>query len=657
MCGIAGIVASDSTRIEASVLQRMGRAMRHRGPDDAGVYVDQSDGTSAGLAHRRLSIIDLSPAGHQPMSNEDGTIWLTYNGEIYNHAALRRELIARGHQYRSHTDSETIIHAYEEWGDACVERFRGMFAFGIWDSRKRRLLAARDRLGVKPFYYAVRGRSMVFASEIKAILASGCVQPAAAREAIPEYLMFGHLAGEGTMFEHIMKLPPGHVMAWEAGRVRISRYWEVKFTPDESKTEEEFQRRFAEILDESVRLRLMSDVPLGVFLSGGLDSSAIAAVMSRHVSGRLKTFSVGFEAPYYSESPFARVVARHIGAEHHEVVLTPSAFMDSLPRMIWHEDEPLWGPASVALYHVADLASKSVKVVLTGEGSDELFAGYDRYWMTELNARLAPAYGLVPRRLRDVVRRAVVHGMLPQRVRRGLSHTILNHDRMPEGLFFDNWFGVFTPEMQHRIGTTALQRTLEATDVYASHRRVFDRSRGAALVDRMLYTDINSNLVELLMKQDQMSMAASIESRVPFLDHKLVEFAASVPWRYKLGARSGKQLIKRALVDYLPDHILNRPKEGFPVPFDAWLREKYFDQAQGVLLGRSALSRGWFRPEAVKALLSDHKAGRQDSARQIWSLLGLELWAQIFLDGDVAWHEAPDEAWQESGAAAAGAAR
>jgi len=648
MCGIAGIVASDSTRVEVSVLHRMAGTMRHRGPDDAGVHLDQTDQVCVGLAHRRLSIIDLSSAGHQPMSNEDGTIWLTYNGEIYNHAEIRRELVNRGHRYRSQTDSETILHAYEEWGDRCIERFRGMFAFVIWDRGKGRLLAARDRLGVKPLYYAVCGRSLVLASEIKAILASGRVHAAAARDAIPEYLMFGYLAGDGSMFEHIKKLPPGHVLTWEQGRVRVSRYWDVNFAPDESHSEEELQRQFVELFEESIRLRLMSEVPLGVFLSGGLDSSAIAAVMSRQVSGRLQTFSVGYESQYYSELPFARAVARHIGSEHREVILTPAAFLASLPRMIWHEDEPLWAAPSVALYHVAALASKSVKVVLTGEGSDELFAGYDRYWMTAWNARLAPLYRLVPRPVRQVIRQTVTGGLLPERLRRGLGHTVLNHDHIPEGLIFDSWFGVFTPDMQRQIGGVALQRTLEVTDVYAAHRQLFERSVGAALVDRMLYSDVKSNLVELLMKQDQMSMAASIESRVPFLDHKLVEFAARVPWRYKLRGRSGKHLLKRALKGYLPDNILNRPKQGFPVPFDSWLREQLFDQAEGVLLSNAAEHRGWFRPAAVRELLDAHRAGQHNATRRIWCLLGLELWAQMFLDGNLAWRDAPEDAWHES---------
>jgi asparagine synthase (glutamine-hydrolysing) len=622
----------------------MNGTMRHRGPDDAGVHVDIGERMAVGLGHSRLSIIDLSAAGHQPMTNEDGTLWLTYNGEIYNHSDLRQELVARGHRYRSQTDSETILHAYEEWGDRCVDRFRGMFAFAIWDRRHNRVLLARDRLGVKPLYYAIIGRALVFASEIKAVLASGCVAAAPAAEAVPEYLTFGYLAGEQSMFEHIRKLPPGHLLVWQDGVGTTTRYWDVDFDPDESTPEEELRRQFRELFEHSVKLRLMSDVPLGVFLSGGLDSSAIAAVMSRHVSGRLKTFSVGFERAYYSELPFAREVAQSIGADHHEVILTPSAFLESLATTIWHEDEPTWGPASVALYHVSRLAAESVKVVLTGEGSDELFGGYDRYWMTALNTRLGSVYRRLPAAATGAIRRAVMNGVLPERVRRALSHTVINHGHDPNQLVFDNWFAVFTPGMQHAIGTAWLTSQLAAVDVYRTHRELFDRSGGDDVVNRMLYTDVKSNLVELLMKQDQMSMAASIESRVPFLDHHVVEFAARVPSRFKIKGHSGKHLVKEALRDCIPERIRNRRKQGFPVPFDTWLVDHYFDRVQGLLLAPAA-DRGWFRPDAVRRMLAAHRERRENAGRQIWNMVTLELWARIFLDGDHAWVSHPRQAW------------
>ena len=632
MCGIAGILGSKPIAPER--LAGMGAVLRHRGPDDSGVWTGGGDGTFVGLVHRRLSIIDLSAAGHQPMCNEDGTIWLTYNGEIYNHGDVRRELEATGHRYTSQTDSETIIHGYEEWGADAISRFRGMFAFAIWDSSRQRLLLVRDRLGVKPLYYTENNGQFAFASEIKALLESGLVKPTPTQGGLAEYLSFGYLAGEETMFAGVRKLPPGHVLTWERGVVSVRRYWDVVFEPDEQMSERELRDGFLQLFEESVRLRLMSDVPLGVFLSGGLDSSAIAAVTSRLIGGRLKTFSVGYESSFYSEFEFARQVAEHIGAEHHEIVVTADTFLDALPRLIWHEDEPLWAPPSVALYYVSELASREVTVVLTGEGSDELFAGYDRYWMTAVNARIQSIYSHVPARVRLALRRILLHGPLPERARRALSHTALNHESYPDTLFFDNWLGVFSREQLVDIADVELRRDLESVDVRASHLDIFRRGVGAEIIDELLYSDIKTNLVELLMKQDQMSMATSIESRVPFLDHKLVEFAARVPARFKVKGTSGKHLVKEALGGYLPRSILHRPKKGFPVPYEEWLRDRYAPDIEAMLLSDRARERRWLKPEVVRRLFAAHRSGRVNMSRHIWALWGLELWARIFIDDE-----------------------
>lgn len=634
MCGICGIVRHDGGIVARDLIQAMGDVMSYRGPDDSGTWIETGPGASVGLGHRRLSIIDLSSAGHQPMTNEDGSIWLSYNGEIYNHTEVRRDLEAAGHSYRSHTDSETIIHAYEEWGESCVERFRGMFAFALWDSRARRLVLVRDRLGIKPLYYALTSDTLVFASEIKAILASGLVAARVNEASLPEYLTFGYLAGEETLFNGIQKLPPGHRLVWQAGRVTVEPYWSLRFAPDGQSTEQELAHRFRELFEESVRLRLMSDVPLGVFLSGGLDSSAIAAVMGKFVPGRLKTFSVGFESQYYSEFSHAREVARLIGSEHREIVLTADMFEQALPRLTWHEDEPLWGTASVALHYVSDLASRDVTVVLTGEGSDELFAGYDRYWMTALNARFLPAWRSLPRSLKGLARGLLAGKVAPERLRRAFGHTLLHHETMPDGLFFESWFGVFPGEWQQRLAGPVLTRALAEADVYSAHRRLYEASCAADPIDRLLHTDIKSNLVELLMKQDQMSMATSVESRVPFLDHRLVEFAATVPSRFKVKGTSGKHLVKTALAEYLPESIRHRRKMGFPVPYEAWLHEGFAPRIEHLLLDDRALSRGWFTREGIADVFAQHRAGRRNCSRQIWALWGLELWARIFLDGE-----------------------
>jgi asparagine synthase (glutamine-hydrolysing) len=434
------------------------------------------------------------------------------------------------------------------------------------------------------------------------------------------------------MVRGIQQVPPGHLLIWENGSIRIEPYWQLTFRPDRGTAPEEMTRRFGALFDEAVRLRLMSDVPLGVFLSGGLDSSAIAAAMKPHVTGALKTFSVGFEDKYYSEFSYAREVAQAIGADHHEVILTRDQFFDALPRLIWHEDEPLWGTASVALYFVSELASKEVKVVLTGEGSDELFAGYDRYWLTALNARALRVYGRLPRTLRTTFKRALGSEVVPERLRRALSHTFVQQDSMPDGLILDNWFGIIPPAWQQAIAGPALQRDLSAGDAYASRRGIFDGAAATELVDRFLYLDIKSSLVELLMKQDQMSMATSIESRVPFLDHKLVEFAATVPAELKISGTSGKHIVKNALRDVLPASILTRKKMGFPVPWEEWLRESLLTKVEGLLLEERSLDRGWITAAGVRSIVNEHRSGRRNLSRQLWALHGLETWARVFID-------------------------
>ena len=645
MCGISGIV---SDRAEVGSLDRvvaMALEQRHRGPDDSGAFLDTARSPYAGLSHRRLSIIDLSAAGRQPMTNEDGSLWLSYNGEIYNHALIRRELESKGHRYRSHTDSESILHAYEEWGDACVQRFRGMFAFAIWDTPRRRLLLARDRFGVKPLYYAVHNGSLAFASEIKAVLKSAVVPTEARESAIPEYLLFGYLGSEDTMFRHVHKLMPGHVLVYEDGRINVEQYWDLDFTPQAVVDETEAEQHVFDLLERSIEMRLMSDVPLGVFLSGGLDSSAIAAIMARHVTGRLKTFAVGFESQYYSEHSYARQVAEHIGAEHHEVVLTADNFLRTLPRLIWHEDEPIWGPPCVALHHVAALAADHVKVVLTGEGSDELFAGYDRYWMTHWNAMLGRTYDRVPAAIKSLAKRLLVNGPLPAGLRRGFGHTFLNHGVSPDQFVFDNWLGMITPPVQRAICTSSLLADTEDVDPYAAHRHFFESAKSNTVVDRLLYADVKTNLVELLMKQDKMTMAVSIESRVPFLDHEFAEFAAGLPWRMKVRGRSVKAVLKNALRAHLPATIVDRPKKGFPVPFPSWLRERFRRPVESVLLSEDSVTQQWVRPDAVRQLLASHFAGEVEATRPVWNLLSLELWGRIFLKGERSWADWPEVDW------------
>jgi asparagine synthase (glutamine-hydrolysing) len=641
MCGIAGLVSRDALAPDGRARAvAMREILVHRGPDEAGLFEDRH----AALAHRRLSIVDLT-TGQQPLANEDKTVWVSFNGEIYNHADVRRDLEPRGHVYHTRSDTETIVHAYEQWGDECVQRFRGMFAFALWDARKRRLLLVRDRLGIKPLYWTRVGDTVLFASEIKALFASGLIQPEANEAALPEALSTRYVAGEATLFRGIRKLLPGHLLVFEDGEVSVRRYWDVPTGRPKGRHYDDGSRaglqagpdmvaRFRALLEESVRLRLMSDVPLGMFLSGGIDSSAIAALMARMIDRPLQTFSVAFDQRAFNELEYAREVARAIGADAHEIVINDRDFFGALPRLVWHEDEPIAHTSSVPLYFVSALARQHVTVVLTGEGSDELLAGYGKYPRIAWNWRAGTIY---ERMLPAAARRAVAEGVVPRlpgRLGRYARRSFLAMERTPESMFLDNFASIRLGE-QRRLLAARLRAAANPQQAYASSMAHFDAPNGGStFLDRLLYADIKTYLVELLMKQDQMSMATSIESRVPFLDHKLVEFAATLPDRWKLSGLTTKRVLREAMRGVLPPSILNRPKMGFPVPFASWLRGGWNDVARQVLLDRRTRQRGIIDAPAVDQLLRDHAAGHTEGGDRIWTLMNLELWYRTFVDGD-----------------------
>lgn len=633
MCGIAGFVAPEGLQVdERGRLLRMQAALTHRGPDEEGTHIDHW----AALGHRRLSIVDLA-TGQQPLCNEDASIWTVYNGEIYNHGELRVVLEAAGHRYRTKCDTETIVHAYEQWGDDCVNHFRGMFAFAIWDAPRRRLLLARDRLGVKPLYWTRSAGRLFFGSEIKAILASGSVRAQPNEAALPELLGTRYLSGTESMFLGIHRLLPGHTLSFSGGTARTRRYWDVPAASEpagrgDHLTDRQAVDQFRALLEESVRLRLMADVPLGVFLSGGLDSSAIAALMAREIDRPLQTFSVAFAEQAFNELGFARQVCRAIGAEAHEVVIDAPQFFEALPRLIWHEDEPLAHPSSVPLYFVSELARRHVKVVLTGEGSDELLAGYGKYPRALMNWRAAGLYRLIPSPVRELVARRIVPS-LPGRLGRLARRSFLSIARTPAAMFFDN-FAAIGLRQQHTLLSPGFAARATTETVYAASRAYFEFPQGGTLLDRLLYADIKTYLVELLMKQDQMSMAASIESRVPFLDHRLVEFVAALPPRFKLRGLTTKWILREAVRDLLPPAIVNRRKMGFPVPFGRWMQQGWDAIARDVLLDRRSRERGIIAPFAVERLIRDHANGAIDGGDALWSLLNLELWYRTFVDGD-----------------------
>jgi asparagine synthase (glutamine-hydrolysing) len=633
MCGICAIYnfdRNDSVRPEA--LHAMNRQIVHRGPDDSGSYAERN----VGLAMRRLSIVDLK-TGHQPLCNEDKSIWIVFNGEIYNHAELRPALEERGHRYRTRSDTETIVHLYEEYGEDCVRHLRGMFAFAIWDSRRRTLFCARDRLGIKPLYYAVQKGHLLVASEIKALLAFPDMRTELESAAIPEYLAFGHVSGSRTLFAGIERLEPGHwLIADEEGAVRTVRYWDLP--SDESRHEnpafEQYVRGYRELLEQAVESHLMSDVPLGVLLSGGLDSSVVTALLKKRRGGSIQSFSVGYSESESSELPMAGRVARFLGTEHHEVKVNADDFFRALPPLIWHEDQPLVWPSSVSLYFVCQLARQSVKVVLTGEGSDETLAGYDRYAWTLWNKRFDEVYrSVVPEFGRAWVAEHIAQASwLDARSRRWMGHTFLARDgRSLESLYLDNFYAAFSGREQEGLLAEDV-----AGKPYQSAHGYWEKSSGDFL-NRLLHLDLRTYLVELLRKQDRMSMASSIESRVPFLDHVLVEYALKIPAHFKIRGLSGKRILKQAAGDLLPEEVITQRKRGFPTPWRAWLSKGRLDEIERLLLEPRSQQRGLFRPGSLKRLFSQHRGRVVDHSDRIWRLLNLELWHRVFVDADPAY--------------------
>jgi asparagine synthase (glutamine-hydrolysing) len=627
MCGIVGIVKlNPEEAVEEARLKRMRDVLRHRGPDGEGLLIDGP----VGLGMRRLSIVDVA-GGHQPMANEDETVWIVYNGEVYNHADLRPGLERHGHSYRTRSDTETILHLYEEEGERCVERLQGMFAFAIWDRVRGRVLLARDRLGIKPLYYAFTDHELLFASEIKAILAGGSVRPALNQTILPEFLATGFTAGPETFFRGVRKLLPGRTLSWSpAEGFAERRYWQLPVNLDDSpKTLEERASEVRARLEAAVRSHLMSDVPLGLFLSGGIDSSGLAALMAPMVREPIRTFAVGFSDPEANELAYARLAARSVGAEHREVVVSSAEFFDALPQLVWHEDEPIAFPSSVPLYFVSRLAREHVKVVLTGEGADELFLGYNRYRVTAWNERLGRAYwALTPRALRGKVRGLTRR--LPKPLRRYVGRTFLALEPGHRALFYEN-FAAFPTIVQPPL--LADPGLLAGRDPYAEGLRCYEEAAGGPL-ERMSHADLQTYLVELLMKQDQMSMAASVESRVPYLDHLFVEHVTAIPGRFKLRGWQTKAVLRAALRDLVPREILTRRKMGFPVPVGRWFRGPFWPVVQELVLGPRALQRGLFEPSFLRRLAEEHRAGTAEHGDRLWLLVNLEIWQRIFLDGD-----------------------
>jgi len=625
MCGIAGKIAHDPTDVvEHALLERMALALAHRGPDDAGVWASEG----AGLASRRLKVIDLSDRAHMPMTADDSGLWITFNGEIYNFRALRTELERRGHRFRSDGDTEVVLRLYQDEGERCLERLRGMFAFAIWDARRRRLFAARDRLGKKPFFYHDGPRAFLFASEPKAILQDPDVASEPDPQALRHYVAYGSVPAPWSAFKGLRKLPPAHYLVHEDGRTRVERYWRLSYQPKRTDDEAALAEELVATLGEAVRLRLISDVPLGALLSGGVDSSAVVALMREQSSGPVRTFSIGFDEPDYDEIGWARKVARHLETEHHELVVRPDAAA-LLPQLVWHYNEPFADPSAVPTWLLSEMTRRSVTVALGGDGGDESFLGYHRYGGVGVAARVEA--------LPALVRRPLLAGLRRLPTGRSKSWT----DRMRRfarevgrdpAVRYLRWTGTVDAEAAVELFTPEFLRQAPGEPA-ALVRERWGAADAAGAIETAAAGDVTGYLPDdLLVKMDIASMAHSLEVRSPFLDHEVVEFAARLPVDLKLRGETSKYLLKRALASRLPADVLERRKMGFGVPIEYWLRHELRDFSRDVLLGRRATERGVFEPAAVERLLDEHAAAKPNRHTEIWALLMLELWHQAFID-------------------------
>ena len=614
--------------VSPALVKAMADTIQHSGPDDDGYYISGP----GGFGFRRLSIIDIQ-CGHQPLSNEDGSIWIVFNGEIYNYQELRTFLLSKGHVFKTQTDTEVIVHLYEEFGPECLQKLRGMFAFAIWHANAKTLLLARDRVGIKPLYYHLRNTSLVFASEVKAILADPSVERQMAVELIDRFLTLLYLPGDETLLKGILKLAPGHYLLIKDGKPTIRQYWDLRFTESvQSKSLRQTEADLLSLLSETVDLHMIADVPVGVLLSGGVDSTGVLSLAKDGTAKKISTFTVGFSGGGVAdERSYARLAAEKFGTQHHETTITARDFAAFLPKYVWHMEEPICEPPAIALYYVSKLAGQYVTVLLSGEGGDEAFAGYSNYrnlvWLEKikrggsaLNSALASGLS---------VANSLFH--LPQLGK----YALLVNDHFPDYYYSRT-------SNPYRYGgnglrdaySVALNQVIDRENSLKPIRRLQGHVRGENTLGAMLYIDSKSWLPDdLLVKADKMTMANSIELRVPLLDHRVLEFAASLPSSFKLNGFTTKYILKKALSRQIPKEIRNRKKTGFPVPYESWLRTDLRDVAWEVLTDRKATNRGYFRKDAVEKLLRANANGT-DYSKEIFSLLSLELWQRTFLENE-----------------------
>jgi asparagine synthase (glutamine-hydrolysing) len=627
MCGICGKLNFDRTApVDPDLLGRMLATIHHRGPDDDGRYIS----APVALGFRRLSIIDLS-GGHQPLSNEDGSIWTVFNGEIYNYVELRERLLAKGHFFKTQSDTEVLVHLYEEYGEEMVRELRGMFAFAVWDDRNKRLLLARDRLGIKPLYYCLTERFLLFSSEIKAILADPEAPRDIAPDVVDRFLTFYYVPGEETLLKSVSKLAPGHLMMIENGKTKIRQYWDLHFPDQPTRVNfQEAEEELKALLDETVRLHMISDVPVGFLISGGVDSSGMLSLAVGKTDKRISSYTVGFSEPGITdERPYARMAARAFGSEHHEMTISSRDFADFLPQYVWHMEEPVCEPPAVALYYVSKFARQFVKVLISGEGGDEAFAGYSNYrnytWFERLKAIVGPLDQGLSIGLSGVNRliKSERIGKYAMLAKTPLDSFYYSRTSSPY-----QWFNHESPAFYSKDFAPSIskQRSVNVVEKYLQNGARRD------VLSKMLYVDTKTWLPDdLLIKADKMTMANSLELRVPLLDHKVLEFAASLPSSFKVHGFTTKYILKSVFRRRVPEAILNRKKTGFPVPYARWLRTELKDWMRDLLFDRRTMSRGYFERTWIERLISQYESSGKFS-KEIFALVALELWHRLFLE-------------------------
>lgn len=629
MCGICGIVNFSGGKVQKSLVKRMNQSMLHRGPDDEGVYVGGFGDYSVVMGHRRLSIIDLV-SGHQPIYNEDKSMVIVFNGEIYNFQELRSDLQKRGHIFNTHSDTEVILHLFEEYGQGCLDFLRGAFAFAIWDNKASRLFVARDRVGKRPLLYTVKNGNLIFASEFKAILESGLVEKEINLEALDAYLTYGYVPAPLTIYKNVYKLLPAHYLILENKKLKTYRYWSLNFKDKLRLDEGELTCELRNLVYEAVKIRMISDVPLGVFLSGGIDSTIVTGLMSRISDKKIKTFSIGFTEERYNELSYARIAAKEFNTEHKEFIVKPH-IEDILPLLVQHYGEPYADSSSIPSYYLTKMTRSYVTVALNGDGGDELFAGYERHWANRL------AHSKLIRLFLRFGGKVAIEKLIPKAMHPkdflGRIRRFTQAASDPAAIRYQKWVGFFAEDFKNRLYSQEFKDICANFNSLSYLQDLFNDADGLDPVDSFLYVDNLLNLPnDFLVKMDIVCMMNSLEGRSPFLDHRLMEFAARLPSRMKLRGRSSKYILKKAFRGLLPEKIFRRGKMGFALPIGFWFRDELKDFVKGILFSDSSLKRGYFNQHTVRGMLDDHFKAKRDYTHPIWALLVLELWHQVFID-------------------------